>query len=310
MGDSKDIFPRNFLEHVARCQEITDNPEAFELGFLPREFIQTTLPYRQPKGNPPGWFRKNGHFTLYIQPGLDPKTQTQLPYPTGNIPRLLLCWLATEVMRTDSPRIEFVHTFAEFMRMLGLNPRSGGKKGTVGRLKQQMRSLFKATIGFDYTDDNYESWHDMKIAPEGQIWWSDLYPNQPNLFDNWIELSPQFFQAIRKQAIPLDMRIITAPKIKERPMAIDLYAWATMRAFVAYKNNKDLKIPWVAFKEQLGTDYERLRAFRTQAMQNFQIIQMVYDGLKLDFPDKDYFVIKKTSRPSVIEPSEAGNRLK
>ena len=301
MADSKDIFPRNFLEHVEQCQEITENPFDWELGFLPREFIQATLPYRQPKNNPPAWFRKNGHFTLYIRPGLDTESETQLPYPTGNIPRLLLCWLASEVMRTDSPRIEFMHTFADFMRMLRLNP----KGASTVRLKNQMKYLFQATIGFDYKDEKHQSWLDMKVAPKGRIWWSELYPDQSDLFENWIELSPDFFEAIRKQAIPLDMRVITSPKIKERPMAIDLYAWASHRAFYAHKQAKDLKIPWESLHAQLGTDYARLRAFKAQALQNFQIIQMVYKDLQLEFPNKDYFLIKKTSRPSVTQPSKA-----
>ena len=305
-----DIFPRNFLEQVARCQDIEDSPEAYELGFLPREFIQATLPYRQPKGKPKAWYRKNGHFTLYIRPGLDPEKDEYLPYPTGNIPRLLLCWLATEVMRTDSPRIEFSDTFADFIRMLGLNPRSGGRNSPSRRLKDQMRYLFQATIGFDYRDEEHQSWLDMKIAPKGKIWWSDLYPNQPNLFENRIELSPDFFSAIRKQAIPLDMRILTAPKIKERAMAIDLYAWATMRAFVAQKNGKDLKIPWNSLKNQLGTEYSRLRDFKSHVMENFKIIQLAYKDLHLEFSDKDYFVVKKNSKPSIIKPSSSGQNLK
>lgn len=298
-----DIFPRNFLEHVARCEEIDDNPEAYELGFLPREFIQATLPYRQPKGNPEAWVRRNGHLTLVVRPGYDSKKMERLPYPTGNIPRLLLCWLATEVMRTDSQRIEFSESFADFMRMLKLNPRGGGKRSDSRRLKEQMKYLFQASIGFDYTDDKYQSWLDMKIAPEGQIWWSELYPNQPNLFENWIELSPQFFKAIRKQAIPLDMRILTSPKIKERAMAIDLYAWVSMRAFVAYKSKRDLKIPWASLKNQLGTEYGRIRAFKAQVVQNLKIIQTLYKELYLGFPDKDYFVIKKSSKPSIMPPS-------
>lgn len=298
MGDS--IFPKNFLEHVARCQDIDDSPEAYELGFLPREFIQATLPYRQPKGSPPAWVRKNGNFTLYIRPGFDKEKEQILPYPTGNIPRLLLCWLATEVMRTDSPRIEFAHTFSEFMRMLGLNPRSGGRNSPSRRLKNQMNYLFQSIISFDYTDEKHQSWLHMSVAPKGQIWWSELYPDQPELFNNWIELSDDFFKAIRKQAIPLDMRILTAPKIKERAMAIDLYAWATMRAFVANKNHKDLKIPWTSLKSQLGTEYSRMRDFKSHVMQNFQIIQAAYKDLKLEFSDRDYFVIKKTSKPSVV----------
>ena len=72
------------------------------------------------------WIRENGYLTLTIRPGYDSKKRERLPYPTGNIPRLLLCWLTTEVMRTDKPRIEFSESFSDFMRMLNLNPRGGG----------------------------------------------------------------------------------------------------------------------------------------------------------------------------------------
>ena len=289
----------NIAAQVECCEQIKQTPFEYEFGFLPREFIQTTLPYRQPKGNPLTWNRTNGDLTLYIRPGVDHQKQIQLPYPSGNIPRLLLCWLTTEVVRTNKPKIEFSDTFADFMRQLGLNPRGGGKRSDSRRLKDQMRNLFQATIGFDYRNENHQSWLNMAIAPKGQIWWSELYPDQTNLFENWIELSPDFFEAIRSNAIVLDMRILTSPKIKERPMAIDLYAWATYRAFEAQRKGKDIKIPWSSFKNQIGTDYSRLRDFKAQVIQNFMLIKAIYDGLIIEFPDKDYFTISKQSKPSI-----------
>ena len=295
------VIPAKTIKHVDRCVQIHENPFDYELGFTPREFIQTTLPYRKPAGNPEAWIRKNGNFTLVIRPGYDPEKECVMDYPTGSIPRLLLCYLATEAIRTNKSRIEFSGSFANFLRLLHLDPSRGGPRSDAQRLRTQMRNLFMASINFHYSEDSgFKSWLNMQVAPKGQVWWSELYPDSPTLSENWIELGEDFFQAICAHSVPLDMRVLTAPKIKDRPMAIDLYAWASSRAYSAWKNNQDVKVPWSSLKQQRGTEYARLRDFRIKVVSNLRLVRTVYPDLQLDVePDKDYLGIKKGSRPSV-----------
>ena len=60
----------------------------------------------------------------------------KLPY--GNLPRLILAWLCTEVVRTGSREIVLGKSLSDFMRALGVYSSSGGK---YTRLRNQMKRL-------------------------------------------------------------------------------------------------------------------------------------------------------------------------
>ena len=65
--------------------------------------------------------RINGPYTLGMVAGLGNK----LPY--GNIPRLLLAWVCTEAVRTQSRELILGDSLSEFMRRLGIYSTSGEK---------------------------------------------------------------------------------------------------------------------------------------------------------------------------------------
>ena len=72
-----------------------------------------SLPRSNP-GNRLQYKRVNGPFTLYMTAGGGNK----LPY--GNFPRLILAWLCTEAVRTQSRVIVLGPSLAKFMRELGV----------------------------------------------------------------------------------------------------------------------------------------------------------------------------------------------
>ena len=78
-----------------------------------------SLPRTNP-GNRKEYKRVNGPFTLYMVAGGGNK----LPY--GNLPRLLIAWLCTEAVRTQSPDLVLGPSLSEFMRKLGTTPRLCG----------------------------------------------------------------------------------------------------------------------------------------------------------------------------------------
>ena len=83
------------------------------------------------------------------------------------------------------------------MKAIGLSPLTGrGKRGDAKRLVLQAKRLFRATISFEDTRESSEAWLDMRIAPKGQTWWSLNKPLQDTLWDGWVELGEEFYEAI------------------------------------------------------------------------------------------------------------------
>ena len=129
--------------HFTRFDQVNQLVEASEAnperGFMARMMVLCSLPRTNP-GNRKEYKRVNGPYRLYMQAG----PETKLPF--GNLPRLILAWLCTEVVRTRSREIVLGKSLSVFMRTLGVYSSDG--KAYI-RLRNQMRRLFKRPCPVD-----------------------------------------------------------------------------------------------------------------------------------------------------------------
>ena len=137
------------LHHFTRFDQVNQLVSASEadpdLGFMARLLVLCSLPRTNP-GNRHQYKRQNGPYTLYMFAGRD-----KLPY--GNLPRLLLAWVCTEAVRTQSRELVLGKSLSKFMRTLGVY-NSGGQPQT--RLRNQMKRLFGCTVSLIYEDEHGE----------------------------------------------------------------------------------------------------------------------------------------------------------
>ena len=222
-----------FLEQVLAIESV-DARSVGELGFMPRVFVQATLPRSRPKVNQ--FERVNGRYSLHL---------TSPPFvglPYGSYPRLVLTWLCTEAVRTKSPEIQLGSTFSDFMHRLGLTPVTG-KRGTVPRMRDQLHRLFSFTILWSYTDEarGRASGRGLVIAGEHELWCSPRDQAQQSCWSSRVLLGHEFFEEIASSAVPVDLRAIRL--LKRSPLALDLYVWLTYR--MSYLRRPCL-IPWEA----------------------------------------------------------------
>jgi hypothetical protein len=261
--------------------KIRQEPDAVEKAYLARELVQCTLPHSDP-GDVPLWTRTNKYTTLVVaRTAFDFKSKKPIGYPYGALPRLLLFWMNTEAVRTHKRRLEMGDSFAAFIRQLGLDPSRGGLRSDPERLREQMRRLFSAAIGFqqDTDDGTHEQAVTMSVTSSRELWWDPKNPEQMSLLGSWIELGDKFFQTITATPVPGDLRGLKA--LKRSPLALDLYIWATYKAFSARKKGKNQFVLWSSLIEQFGADYNDPKNFRKKAIAALRKVQTVYPGLKL-----------------------------
>ena len=135
------------LQRLDQIDQLVDASDAdTDLGFMARLLALCSLPRTNPKTRLQ-YVRRNGPYTLVLTAGGRPP---QLPY--GNIPRLLLAWVCTEAVRTQSRELVLGRSLYEFMRKLGMEDRSGSARGDRSRLKNQMRRLFHSHVELIYKD--------------------------------------------------------------------------------------------------------------------------------------------------------------
>ena len=237
-------------------------------GFMARLLALCSLPRTNP-GNRLQYKRVNGPFTLIMTATGNYK----LPY--GNLPRLILAWVCSEAVRTQSRVLVLGKSLSDFMRTLGVYDSSGR---TQTRLRNQMRRLFGCTVTMIYEDENVDATVNAVIARRTVFWWNK--PNQLSLWENKIELSEKFFNEIIQHPVPLNMNTLTA--LRRSSLGLDLYLWLVYRTFTL---RASLRLPWRFLYCQFGaqpdkaSDNQTVQHFRYKVLRELKKIKMAWSGL-------------------------------
>ena len=265
-----------------------------ELGFMARLLALCSLPRTNP-GDRLQYKRVNGPYKLIMIAGGDNK----LPY--GTRPRLLLAWVCTEAVRTQSRELILGDSLSEFMRKVGIYSTSGDKHT---RLRNQMRRLFGCTVSLLYEDARGEATLNAPIARLTEFWWSERQPDARSLWESKIELGEDFFNEIIRCPIPIDLNTLRA--MKRSPLGLDLYLWLTYRTFAL---KRPLRLTWSLLYQQFGADPARskdkftVRNFRADCLRELKKIKRAW-------PDLHYATAKGALILSPSPPRIAPSQLR
>ena len=274
------------LHHFTQADQVDQLVSASEtdadLGFMARLLALCSLPRTNP-GDRHQYKRVNGPYRLVMVAGADNKL------PFGNIPRLLMAWVSTEAVRTQSRELVLGKSLYEFMRTLGMEDRSGSPRGDRTRLRNQMKRLFGCSVSLIYEDKHGSRFVSSHIAESGEFWWNPAKPNEQALWDSRIYLGEAFFNEIINHPIPIDMNILKA--LKRCSLGLDLYLWVAYRTFSL---RAPQRLTWRQLYRQFGTDPDKasdkriVKIFRRQALRELKKI-------KVAWPDLNY-----TTAPGVL----------
>lgn len=260
------------IANEALALEVEEAQKAGALGFMARALVQATMPHS--KTDAPFFERRNGVLTLTIMA----PPRVGLPY--GSVPRLLMGWVTTEAVRTKARELVLGPSLSAFMRELGMVP-TGGRWGSITRLRAQAHRLFASTISMAYSQSANVAEQGFRIADRHILWWDKRAPDQPELFTSSVTLSELFYQEIVDRPVPVDTGALKA--LSRSPLQLDLYCWLTYR--MSYLRQKTV-IPWESLELQFGADYSLTRQFRAKFANHLKKVVTVY--------------------PAKVEPSAAG----
>ena len=273
-------------------QLVSANEADPDLGFMARMMVLCSLPRTNP-GNRKEYKRVNGPYTLYM----NAVGGNKLPY--GNLPRLLLAWVCTEVVRTRSRELILGRSLSEFMRTLDiLSSDSGGASGVRTRLRNQMKRLFSATVQLIYEDQHGEARVSSFIADRTEFWWNARKPNEPSLWESKIELSEKFFNEIIRHPVPIDMNTLTA--LKRCALGLDLYLWLVYRTFPL---RTPQRITWRQVYRQFGlhpsnaSDKRTVLDFRRKVLRELKKIKLAWP--ELNYSTAPGLLILHPSTPAI-----------
>ena len=262
------------LHHFTRFDQVNQLVSASEadadLGFMGRTMALCSLPRTNP-GNRLQYKRVNGPYTLIM-------TATgNYKLPFGNLPRLLMAWVSTEAVRTQSRVLVLGDSLAEFMRTLGIYSSSGG---TQTRLRNQIDRLFNASVRLTYEDERGAASASSLVADRTEFWWDERKPDEYSLWDSKIRLGEDLFNEIIQHPVPLDINTLTA--LKRSALGLDLYLWLVYRTFPI---RAPQRITWRQVYRQFGlhpdkaSDRVTVRNFQRKVLSELKKIKLAWPEL-------------------------------
>jgi len=258
--------------------------EAGTIGYMPQVLVAANLPYKKPNSNE--FERVNGNYRLTL---ISPNN-VGLPY--GSIPRIIIAWIATEVVLKKKREIILGNSMSHFIKEIGYFV-SGGHNGSIFCIKDQIKRFFSTNISYVYSDNDMYITDSYNPVSQSLLYWSltNRYKTK-RWWQSKILLNESFYNEIIDKAVPVDMRALEF--LRRSPMGIDIYVWLTYR--MSYLRRRS-KIPWVSLSNQLGSGYGRLRDFKKAFKKHIKLISLIYPQAKFDFEDK--FLILQPSPPHV-----------
>jgi len=261
-----------------------------EVGFVCRSMVSASMPHSKVAGTQ--YKRGYNNFTLTI---MGNEEAGGIPY--GTYPRLILCWLTSEIVKTQSREIFLGQSLSEFMNKLGLRV-TGGRWGTISRFREQMKRLFSSHITFSYEDKNKGQWLNvnMNIADKTHIFWDPKQPNQLDLFKSKVFVGQEFYEEIKKTPVPINIAAINA--LKNSSLALDIYFWISYR--LGYLS-KPIEISFLSLQMQFGSGYKNtpkgLYEFKRKFLQQLKKVLVIYPEAKIGI--KDTGILISPSAPHV-----------
>ena len=238
-------------------------PRDRRIAYMPTAFLQGTLPYHDP-GSLAVWQRSMYGVSLRVE------AATGLGLPYGLYPRLMLAWVASEVLRTGSPDLRLGRDARTFAGSLGIDNPSSGQAGSLTRLRDQMRRLFGAMITVTRVADGGEA------PPAAAIWQTgEGFSEEP--IGSSLSLNESFYREVAEHSAPLDLDCLYG--LRSSPLSLDLYAWLTWQfSFTRVPRS----FTWAQLQAQFGSQAVAEKKFRELWKAALGRVLIEYPAAKID----------------------------
>jgi hypothetical protein len=225
-----------------------------DVSYLHAGLCMAALPHRKPADDLEPWIRTNGRFKLAVWPGRilnKDGSHGQIGVPYGTRARLILLYLMTTAIRTQSRCVPMERSMSAWLRRIGLSV-TGGPRGTIRPVREQALRISRCEFTLRLDEEGRADLHDRRLVDGLHLWAADASSEWPES----VELTHEFFDHLREHAVPLDERAIA--KIKGSALALDLYVWLVYRL---PRLARPVRLSWHQLKEQFGSQIRSTSSF-------------------------------------------------
>lgn len=271
---------RRALEAAAGYLSDEDNA----IGFLFSGWCQTALPHKR-LDDDAIWSLETDFVKLMIEPGSihGPAGAVRVGVPYGSRARLILLYLQSEAIRTNSREIELGRSLRVWLGKLGVP--IGGK--SMKEVRDQALRLSRCRMTFQLSHGAKLGFINQNLV-DTAMFTSD---NGGSLLDT-VKLSEGFFEELQRHPVPLQESAIRA--LSNNSQALDVYCWLAYRL---HSLKAPTAVTWKALYAQFGANYSTLKNFRMRFSDSLTMAMAVYPDAKVDV-EQSGLVLHK-SQPAV-----------
>jgi hypothetical protein len=269
--------------------------EESRLGITHAGFAMTSLPHKRLDG--PLWRRVGGATTLMVESGRD-ADGTFVGVPYGSMARLILLYLQTEAIRTNSPEVDLGRSMNSWIGRMSVSV--GGR--TYQLVREQARRISACRLTFLTTASGAEQRMNGAFV-RGAISLAGVQTEgrQASLWEERVRLDEGFWASLREPPVPVREEAIFA--IGTRSMAMDVYIWLAYRLHAL---TRPTPITWAAVQGQFAGGYKDARFMRPVFLDALQLALAVYPEARVEV-DVKRGVTLYPSPPAV--PRQIARRL-
>lgn len=275
---------------VVEAASLYMSDEDGSLGFAFSGWAQCALPHRR-LPDEIRWEIAGERVRLVVEPGLRPSCDDgpmeHVGVPYGSVARLILLFLQTEALRTNSREVELGSSLRQWLGRIGASV--GGSNARA--VRDQAERISRCRLTFHIQGSGKVGLVNQSIVDRA-LFIDNGCEKQGRLSLEAAKLSEGFFEQLKRHPVPIEEAAIKA--ISNNPAALDAYLWLAYRLHVL---SCDKLITWKALKSQFGTSYKELFHFKPRFTQALALATAVYPAARIDVRDEG--VVLKPSRPPV-----------
>ncbi len=245
--------------------------EETRLGITHAGFAMTSLPHRRIED--PLWTRQGNRTKLLVESGRKGDGDW-IGVPYGSVARLILLYLQTEAIRTNSQDVELGRSMRGWMTRMSLA--SGGRNYQL--VAEQARRISACRLTF-LTDlpGGAELRHNGAFVQDAISLSGISNADQPLLWQDTVRLDGGFWKSLKDHPVPVREEAIKA--IGPRSMAIDVYIWLAYRL---HSLGKTTSVSWPAVHAQFGAGFKAIRQMKPVFVDALNLALAVYPEARVD----------------------------
>ena len=268
------------------------------LSFAYSGWAQCALPHKRLPDDAP-WSISAERVRLMVEPGRravgeDGQAYEWVGVPFGSHARLILLYLQTEALRSNSREVELGRSLRDWLGRIGVSV--GGMTGKS--VRDQAERISRCRLTFHLATGGRTTGLVNQSIVDKALFIEEGGGIQDRLSLETAKLSEGFFEQLRRHPVPIEESAIKA--LNNNAPALDAYLWLAYRLHVL---TADRLVTWKALKGQFGTGFKELYHFKPRFTGTLALATAVYPAARIEVTEQG--VILKPSRPPVTPKQQA-----